>query len=656
MAATNSNKPNGAAGSSFKIIAVLVVIGAIGLAVVWLKVVRGAQSPLSGMPTFVAKRGPLTISVLESGTIKAREQEIIYNQVEGRTSIVKIVDEGTHVKKGDLLVELDVSTLTDGKIDQDIRVQNADASLINAQENLAVVQNQAISDVNVAELTLQFARQDLQKYVEGQYPNDKAAAENDIRLAEEELTRAEEKLKWSQTLYDEKYLSKTELQADQLAKNSAEVRLQVKENDLDLLTNYTYKREIAQLQSDVTQAEMSLERTQRKARASVVQAEAELKARQQEYDRQKDKLAKIEDQITKATVYAPTDGMVIYATSAQRGGFSHMMDNRQPLQDGVEVFERQELIYLPTASSSKAEVAIHEASLQKVRVGLPAVITVDALLGKKFLGRLASIAPLPDPESMFLNPDLKVYNSDVYLDTDDPSLRTGMGCKVEIVVAQHEDTVYVPVQAVIRIEGKPTVYVVRDDGTTEQRNVEIGLDDDVMVRIISGLEEGETVLLTPPLKAATVETGSGLPGGVAEPNSAAGIMRQRINEKLDEVNGVGVPPASAQGMTGPQGQGQGPSDGMGFPEITPAMREQMQEAMQNLTPEQRQQAERLMNMSAEERQQMMQRYMNASPEERQRLQQQFMGGGGPAQGRGQRRGGSPGQDGGPRPDGPGGDQ
>ncbi len=628
MTATNSNRPSGSAGRSFKIIAALVVIAAIGLAVVWLKVVRGGQSSLADMPTFEAKRGPLLISVLESGTIKARQQEVIYNQVEGRTSIISIVPEGTRVKKGDLLVKLDDSTLKDNRIDQDIRVQNAYASYINAQENLEVVKNQAASDVNEAELRLEFAHQDLEKYVEGQYPNDKAAAENEIRLAQEELTRAEEKLKWSQTLFNEKYLSKTELQADQLARNSAEVRLQVRNNDLDLLINYTYKRQIAQLQSDVTQAEMALERTKRKARANVVQAEADLKAREQEYNRQKDKMVKIEDQIEKATIYAPTDGMVIYATSAQ-GGIMRMMDNRQPLQEGVEVFERQELIYLPTAASSKAEVSIHEASLQKVRVGLPAIVTIDALPGKEFLGRLASIAPLPDPQSMFLNPDLKVYKSDVFLDSDDPSLRTGMGCKVEIVVEQHDDTVYVPVQSVVRIEGQPTAYVVKPDGSTEKRKVEIGLDNDTMVRIVSGLEEGEAVLLAPPLESATAEMGTNLSLDSGEPNSAAGSMRRQINERLDEVNNVPLTPTPAG--DGPQGQGPPPL-GQGMPQLSAEQQEQMRRAMENLTPEQRKQVEeatqRFMNMSAEERQQMAERFMNMTPEQRRQMQEQSMGGGG----------------------------
>jgi HlyD family secretion protein len=131
---------------------------------------RGGTGSGQETPTFTAKRGPLTISVMESGTIKARDQVIIKNEVEGRTSIITLVREGARVHKGDLLVELDASALQDGKIDQEIKVQNAEAAYINAQENLAIVTSQAASDVNQAQLTLEFAEKDLQKYERGQYP------------------------------------------------------------------------------------------------------------------------------------------------------------------------------------------------------------------------------------------------------------------------------------------------------------------------------------------------------------------------------------------------------------------------------------------------------------------------------------------------------
>ncbi len=146
--------------------------------------------------TFTALKGPLTISVTESGTIQAREKVIIKNQVEGRTTILTLVDEGKEVKKGDLLIELDASTLVDTKLNQEIWVQNAEASFIGARENLAVVKNQAESDTDRDNLDLIFAKQDLKKYVEGEYPNEKKKFQAKITLAEEDLARAREKLKW----------------------------------------------------------------------------------------------------------------------------------------------------------------------------------------------------------------------------------------------------------------------------------------------------------------------------------------------------------------------------------------------------------------------------------------------------------------------------
>jgi HlyD family secretion protein len=657
MAVNNSNGGRSSPRKSFKLYGIILLVVAVGVAAVWLKIVRGNDSVAADVATFVVKKGPLRISVLESGAIKAREQRVIYNEVEGRTTIVSIVPEGSYVKQGDLLVQLDVSTLKDTKIDQDIRVQNAHAAFVNATENFEIVKNQAVSDVNVAQLTLRFADQDLDKYLKGDYPNQLESATSKITLARENLARAEQTLQWSEKLYKEKYIAETELEGDRLSRSRCQVDVNIAVNELDLLQKYTYVREIAQRESDVRQARMSLERTERKAKANVVQAEADLNAKEQEYKRQQDKLAKIEDQIQKARIVAPIDGMVIYATSAQAGGGRMHMDNRQPLQEGVEVFERQELIYLPTAASSTAAVAIHEASLQKIRKGLPAVITVDALPGRQYFGTVARIAPLPDPQSMWMNPDLKVYNSDVWLDTNDPALRTGMSCKVEIVVEEYPEAVYVPTQAVLRVDGVPTVFVVQPDGSIEERKVEIGLDNGVMIRVIKGLSEGEVVSLSPPLKAATVQPGvTGNRTGDA--NSADGSMSQRINQRLNGSDGFQVPGAGEQqqeqsGRAG-RGRGTGGMGGMtrGFdPNATPEERQQaiqtmiqgMQGMVENMPPEQQDQMR--------QRIQRLQEIQKMSPEEQskalQEMSRQFRssfggrggrGGGGRGMGQGQSRG------------------
>jgi HlyD family secretion protein len=646
MASNNgTNKTGSAARRSYKIAGLALLVVAIGVVVIWLKVVRGGEDPMIAMATAPAKRGPLVISVLESGAIKAKEQEVIRNEVEGRTSIVSIVPEGTAVKKGDELVKLDVSTLSDTRIDQEIKMNNAEAALINAQETLKITESQGQSDVDKAELALQFAKQDLGKYVDpngGQYANLLDAAKNTITISKEELKRASFTLEWSERLAKEKYLSTTELQADQLKVKQAEVKLELAQNDLTLLDKFTKLRQVAQLESDVKQGKMALDRAIAKKNANDVQAKADLEAKEQEYKRQVAKLTKVDDQIKKATIVSPAEGMVVYATSS-RGGFGR--EDRQPLAEGVTVFERQELIYIPKSTSSVAEVDVHEASLDKVHPGLPAVVTVDAIPDKKFVGTVARIAPLPNAQSMWMNPDLKIYTTNINLEMTDSGLRSGMSCKADIIVEQYTDVVHIPIQAVIRVKGQPTVYVVKD-GELEERKVEIGLDNNTDVVIKKGLSEGEIVLLTPPLKEAAMDAGERIAGAGADGNDP---MARRISEKLKAANGTeaGAPPA---GTGAPQvsGPGQGPQGGQGLQMPTA---EQMQR-VQNMTPEERQKAmdERLKSMTPEQRQQaeqMRQRFQNMTPEERDKMRQQRRGG----QDRGQ--GGGPGSGGGGNGTGPG---
>jgi len=463
------------------------------------------ESVESSIPTYTAKRGPLRINVTESGTIQAREKIVVKNEVEGQATIIYLIEEGTEVKKGDLLIELDSSSLVDQKVDQEIQVQNAEASYIEARENLEVVKNQAQSDQDETQLAYDFAVQDLEKYKEGEYPNKLKEAESRITLAEEELARAQEELEWSKKLYEEKYISQTELEADELSLKQKELDLELARNDLKLLTNYTYTRNLAQLESDVKQAKMAVERTIRKAKADIVQAEANLKAKELQYNRQKEKYDKIVSQIKKCKIYAPADGTVIYATTAEMGGRRFGGMGNEPLEEGSTVQERQELIHLPTTSGLNVETSVLEADLDKVEVGLPVQVTVSTLPDQAYYGRVASKALMPDAMASFLNPDLKEYDVVVYLDSNGKTelLRTGMSCTAEIIVEQFKDALYIPVQAVVRVAGRPSVYMVKG-GKVERREVEIGLDNNIMVRVISGLKEGEVVSLSPPLDEAAV--------------------------------------------------------------------------------------------------------------------------------------------------------
>ncbi len=533
------------------LVAAVVVLAAVVAVLVW-----GGRGGPDGAAAalFTVQEGPLTISVSEPGTIKNRDQVVLKNEVEGRAAILFLVAEGTNVKKGDLLIELDGTGIEEQRASQSITVINAEASFIRARENLAVAKSQGESDVAKAEQDLKFAEIDLKKYDEGDYPQSLQQAETDITIAKEEVERAKEKLEWSKRLHEQRYLSKVELQADELAHQKAELEHALAVGRKKVLEEFSHNRDREALVSAVGQARMALDRVKRKAAADTVQAEADLAAKEQEFQRQKAKLEKLETQLRKTKIVAPIDGMVVYATTGRR----EYRDNEQPLAEGSEVRERQELIYLPTAQSMLAEVKVHESSLKKVKVGMACRITVDAVPNRAFQGRVAKIGVLPDATSWWQNPDLKVYNTEIHMD-DGADLRAGMSCRAEIVVESYPNALFVPVQCVVR-EGPRMVVYKPSSGGPVAVPVEVGLDNNSMVRILSGVGAGDKVLLSPPL------------GGAAAPEA--------------EVGGAGGPapatPAPAK-ETAPVPEA--PSDQKDWRSMTP---EERKKAFESLTPEQRQ--------------------------------------------------------------------
>ncbi len=544
-----------------KLVRVIVVVAVVGVVVTAaaFKLASAGADGMEDAPTFVVEKGSLRISINESGTIKARDMEIIKSQLEGMSTVLWVIEEAKHVKKGDVLVELDASKLEDFKIDQQTLVQDTDTSAITAFEALAVGENQAQADIDIAKLTLDFAILDLEKYTgdNGEYDTAKTEAEAQISLSAEELEKAREELKWARTLASEKYISSTELKTAELAYNKADLNVKLAKNRLRLLNDFTYKRQLAQLNSDVSQAEMALERTKRSSAASIIQFKAQLLSAESKLEREKIKLAKIEDQIKKATIVAPADGMVVYASSAK----GSWRGNQEPLEEGQSVHEREELIYLPTSDAVKAEIKVHESSMEKVKEGLDVIVTVDAVQGKIYAGKVVKIALLPDAQSMWMNPDLKIYATEIYLDGDGKGLRTGMSCRAEIIVDDYDDVVFIPVQAVIRIGRQQTVYV-REGRKFVERKVETGLDNNSMIHIKSGLEPGEVVLMTPPLAPAEVTR----PGAEMEELFGPDGPRGRGGPPADAGSGrpAGVGrPAGSRAPAGGGSRGDGGAGGSG---------------------------------------------------------------------------------------------
>ena len=75
-----------------------------------------------------------------------------------------------------------------------------------------------------------------------------------------------------------------------------------------------------------------------------------------------------------------------------------------------------------------------------------------------------------------------------------------MSCKAEIIVQEFDDALFVPIQSVVRVGMRPMVYVPAEGGGLRAQPVEVGLDDNQVIQILGGLEQGDMVTLVPPLQ------------------------------------------------------------------------------------------------------------------------------------------------------------
>jgi len=119
---------------------------------------------------FPVTKGNFEVTILEGGSIEAKESLQIKSEVQGETKILSIVEEGYYVtpedvQAGKILVELDAKKLLDQQTEQESLFQNAKASLATAEEQYEIQKNQNEIDIRQNELSVKFARMDIEKYL-----------------------------------------------------------------------------------------------------------------------------------------------------------------------------------------------------------------------------------------------------------------------------------------------------------------------------------------------------------------------------------------------------------------------------------------------------------------------------------------------------------
>lgn len=221
--------------------------------------------------------------------------------------------------------------------------------------------------------------------------------------------------------------------------------------------------------------------------------ELELESRRQEVNLSKAQLQSSridlqlrERQLTYTKVFAPIDG-VVSERKVQIG---------QIISSGVtNVGGGTTVMILSDLSHIYILASVDESDIGEVALGQAAEITVDSYPQKQFTGKVDRIAA----KGVNLQ-NVVTFEVRIEVLSDNKSLlKPEMTANVEIIVAEKPDALLVPAYSIVRERRDTFVELQKPDGTIEPRQpVQLGITDGVQTEIVSGLKEGDTILVHRP--------------------------------------------------------------------------------------------------------------------------------------------------------------
>jgi HlyD family secretion protein len=460
----------------------VIVLLAIGCAVLvsFLRGPKRSHVAAQGLSTAQVRRADLDVVIKASGRIDSSRSSEIRCQLErlqlqepstkggaGATAasapvsradqgnasfIISLVPEGTTVSRGEILCQFDASTYEE---------------LVRAQK-IALEQSKA--DYHRADLDLQVAQIGLKLYREGETVETVKQFQTEIAQARSELTRHVERRDWLRRMLEKGYTSRAQATTEELETRRAEVALKESETAFRVHSRYTVARELKELESAVSIAEKTL------------------KYETMRLKREEDRLAHYERMVEYCTIRAPHSGLVTYSNEPRRP---------PQVYEGAGVWQGMSLFRLSEVSQLGVEVNLNETMVNQVEPGMPVRIRADALPDRTLEGTVARVSRVPlSTRRWDRGSDATYYPARVEFTQPAEGLRPGLSVESEILAARRANVLAIPSQGIVYEDGCAMCYVSAGD-RLERRKVDLGPGTPWLSEVVSGLREGELIVLNP---------------------------------------------------------------------------------------------------------------------------------------------------------------
>lgn len=240
------------------------------------------------------------------------------------------------------------------------------------------------------------------------------------------------------------------------------------------LAEIHYKRQ-QQLFADEATTEENLQQ----AEASLQSAQAQVDQLQAQIEQNQSSLAADEANLEYARILAPISGTVVSISARQ--GQTLNANQQAPV-----------ILQLADLSKMRVETRVSEADVSRLRPGMEAYFTTLGSQGQRWQGQLLRIEPTPVVEN-----NVVLYNAPFDVDNQRGQLLPQMTAQVFFIVARTENALLAPTAALQRSGpgGRYQATVIQPDGSQEEREVRVGVNNRIQAEILEGLAEGETLLL-----------------------------------------------------------------------------------------------------------------------------------------------------------------
>jgi HlyD family secretion protein len=558
--------------------------------VMWYNGVLFGKQPFNG-PTWTVKKEVLKITIIARGSLESASNGDINCTVRSGTkgstiasTIRWLIDNGTEVHKGEKVMELDDSGFKEQLKDQNIKVDQAEANWVQAKEQYKIQESQNESDIKQANNALELAKIDLEKYVKGDYVQSIKDVDGRILTSKSDLEDWKDRAAWSKRMAKKGLMSQVQADADASRAEAQRIALEKLFEERRVLEDFTKKRTVQDLTAKLDEAKSALQRVTLQAKAKLVAAESDRSSKKSIYEQELSRKREVEAEIAKCVILAPQNGLVVYYVPEQvRGGGG---SQQSIVAQGEPVREGQKMLQIPDLTKMQVSVRVPEAQVSYLHNEEDvtnksswqiAAIRVDAFSSQTLPGHVKTVDTVASAQDFFAS-DVKVYKTIVTIDQQREGLRPGMSAEVVINAEDSGKAVLVvPVQAVIgsiSMGAQRKCFVVGPDHQPHLRDITVGMSNERMVEVKTGLEEGEVVVQNP---QKLLSDDSDMKPGKARVRADADADGGKGDDKKgDKGKKKGAGPAGAQQI-----------GGMADPAQKAQMEQAFMEKMQSATPEQR---------------------------------------------------------------------